>query len=935
VLISGASEPDELRNLANQFEQDLLRRGIDKIGITGVPDQEVAIQVSSNDLESLQLSLDDIGERVGRFSMDMPAGSFGDRDGARELRSLDQRRDAWGFAKLPVISDRDNRIDLGSVATIQRQAMDGQVTLSADGKPTIELSLRRAEKGNSLTAAKILEQWLADTRPTLPPGIELHVYDQSWQLIKDRISLLLNNGAGGLALVVLILYLFLTGRVAFWVALGIPVSFMATLGIMYVAGGSINMISLFALIMALGIIVDDAIVVGEDALAHYQAGEESLLAAEGGARRMLAPVTASSLTTIAAFLPLMIVGGIIGNILFAIPMVIISVILASLIESFFVLPGHLRHAFAHLHHAPARGLRKRLEKGFERFREGVFRPLAVRALDHRGTTLSLSVALLILAIGLLVGGRLSFTFFPTPEAQIIYANASFVSGTPRERVDAFLVHLQETLRTTEASLGEKVLSTAAERPAADPAVEAKERGLGGAAVSGNDADTANARRLIETMVTKHGSTSDREQSQRSGDQFGSVVIELSPSDQRSVRNGEFIKAWREHIEVPPGMESFTITARQAGPPGRDLNVRLTGPRADDLKQAALALAEGLKTIPGVGEIEDDLPYGREQLIYQLTPAGEALGLTVLDLGRQLRTAFDGKLVQLFQDGPDEVEVRVKLPTAERERLTSLERINVRIPSGEFVPLSSVAQWNSRRGFEALRHADGQLAVEVTADIDEAVNNTNRVIASISANTLPELSQRYGVSYTFEGRAAEQADTLADMRRGLIVGLALIYLVLAWVFASYGWPLVVMTAIPLGLVGALTGHWIMGLDLTILSLFGFFGLSGIVVNDSIILVSFYKRLRDSGMGLRDALVEAAVQRLRAVLLTSLTTIAGLTPLLFETSLQAQFLIPMATSIAFGLAFATALILLVIPALLSYYEDLRERWPNPAATTLTSG
>jgi multidrug efflux pump subunit AcrB len=718
--------------------------------------------------------------------------------------------------------------------------------------------------------------------------VELIVYDESWQLIKERIMLLVKNGLGGLVLVVAILYLFLTGRVAFWVAWGIPVSFLATLFILWLAGGSINMISLFALIMALGIIVDDAIVVGEDALAHYKMGEDPLRAAEGGARRMLAPVIASSLTTIAAFLPLMLVGGRIGNILYAIPLVIVSVILASLVESFFVLPGHLRNAFVHSHKTREDSIRGRLDRGFDRFRDSLFRPAARAAVRHRFATVASAMSLLLVAAGLLAGGRINFNFFPSPEAQIITANVTFVAGTPRERVDAFLAHLRETLEETEQAL--------------------------------------DAGPLVSLAVALHGSKAGAGHGGGEGargDQLGALRVELTPPDSRSVRNEELIRAWRERIRLPAGMEGFTITAQRAGPPGRDLNVRLTGPDAEQLKTAALALAETLSGITGVSEVEDDLAYGREQIIYALTPAGEALGLTVAGLGRQLRTAFDGQLVQIFQDGADEVEVRVRLPDAERDRLGSLHRLNVQLPSGESVPLSAVARWETRRGFEVLRHAEGRLAVEVTADVDPRQTPVADVIAVLEAGPLAELQQRFPIDYSFEGRSADQRETLGDMRKGLMLGLLLIYLILAWVFSSYGWPLVVMSVIPFGLTGALFGHWLMGIDLTILSLFGLFGLSGIVVNDSIILVSFYQRLRGEGMAAAEALVEAACQRLRAVLLTSLTTIAGLTPLLFETSFQAQFLIPMATSIAFGLGFATLLVLFVIPALLSIHESVHER------------
>nr|WP_275957831.1 efflux RND transporter permease subunit [Rhabdochromatium marinum] len=884
LLITGLDSAAEMRGLARRFESELIDRGIDKVDINGLPDEEISIEIDHDRLEELGLGLGQIGDRVAAFSRDLPAGSVGRGEGARELRSLDKRRDPLEFATIPVQATAELRVDLGDLARIERQPSDGSVELSYRGQPAVELIVQRAESGDSLEAARVFDEWLEDTRPTLPPRVELLVYDASWKLIRDRIMLLVTNGLGGLLLVVAILYLFLSGRVAFWVAWGIPVSFAATLFLLLLTGGSINMLSMFALIMALGIIVDDAIVVGEDALAHYQMGEAPLLAAEGGARRMLAPVIASSLTTIAAFLPLMLVGGRIGNILGAIPVVIIAVILASLLESFLVLPGHLRNAFVHSHKVRANSLRARLDRAFDAFRERFFRPLATFAIRARFATIASALALLIVAIGLVAGGRVSFTFFPTPEPQILYANATFAAGTPRATVDRFLLHLEDQLYATEQALDQG--------------------------------------RLINLAVAFHGSKAGPG-ARAAADQFGALQVELIEPDLREVRNNAFIKAWRQRLNLPAGLEQLTITSRRVGPPGRDLTVRLTGSDAEQLKSAALDLAETMAGIPGVLEVEDDMAYGREQLIYALTPAGEALGLTVADLGNQLRTAYDGKLVQIFQDGPDEVEVRVRLPRIERDKLASLYRLNIRTPDGRSVPLTAVAEWRSRQGFEVLRHAEGKLAVEVTADVDASRANSDRIIAALEQGPLPELARTHSIHYSFEGRSADQRDTLSDMRKGGLLGLVLIYIILAWVFASYGWPLVVMTAIPFGVSGAFFGHWFMGIDMTILSMFGMFGLSGIVVNDSIILVSFYQRLRTEGLAVQEALVEAACQRLRAVLLTSLTTIAGLTPLLFEKSYQAQFLIPMATSIAFGLAFSTLLVLLVIPALLSLHESAHQR------------
>ncbi|MGK0673431.1 MAG: efflux RND transporter permease subunit [Halothiobacillaceae bacterium] len=889
LLVRGPSVED-LRPWVHQFERELLARGIDRVDITGLPEERIAIEIPTAALETLGLSLVDVGDRINQLARDVPAGIVGDQDGAREVRGLEQRRDALAFEELPIVSNEGGLVRLGDVATIQREARPASLELSEDGEAVVELLLQRAESGHSLKAARILEDWLKATRPTLPPSIKLEVYDQQWELIRDRIQLLISNGLSGLLLVIAILYLFLPGRVAFWVGVGIPTAFLATLALLMLFGGTINMISLFALIMALGIIVDDAIVVGEDADTHRKMGESPEQAALSGARRMFWPVTASSLTTVAAFLPLMLVGGVIGNILFDIPFVMIMVIMASLLESFLILPAHLKTAFAHEAGRKTSRLRERLDLAFERFRERRFRPLVRLALERRGSTVALTLGAVILAIGLLVGGRIPFVFFPAPESQVLYANVTFVAGTPRAQTEAFLRELERSLRETEQQLGGELVQTAVTRLGSTVAVA----GTGVSAM---------------------------------GDQLGSMIVEMVPSEQRQVRNETFLNAWRENVRLPAGLESLTLTSRQSGPPGRDLTIRLSGDDAHRLKDAALELAETLKAIPGVTDTVDDMPFGREQLVYRLTPAGEALGLTTEALGRQLRAAFEGYLAQLVQVGQDELEVRVLLPRDEREHLDVLERMSIRLPSGphagEFVPLAAVATWESRRGFEALRHAEGRLAVEVSAEVNKHQNNANAVIAELKKEVLPRLAERYGIEYSFEGRAADQRETLADMRNGVILGLALIYLILVWVFGSWGWPLVVMTAIPLGLAGAIFGHWVMGIDLTILSMFGLFGLSGIVVNNAIILVSLYSELRAKGMDLHDALIEAACGRLRAVLLTSLTTIGGLTPLLFETSLQAQFLIPMATSIAFGLGFATLLVLFFVPALLYMLENLKAR------------
>ena len=893
LLLYGPFEPHELRTMANRLEDDLLDHGIERIVVGGLPEQQVSIEVPNAELQRLGLSLNQLADRVNAESRDLPAGQAGEQDSARELRAIGQRRDPQGFADIPLHPGGESHLRLGDIADIRQEPRRNQVLLRYDGQPAVELALQRSEDGDSLESAQILNDWLQEVRPTLPPQLNIHVYDQAWQLIDDRIRLLVNNGLSGLVLVLILLYLFLPARVALWVAVGIPTAFMAAMAVFWVIGGSINMISLFALIMALGVIVDDAIVVGEDADAHHRSGEASERASEGAAKRMLWPVVASSLTTIAAFMPLLMVGGIFGNILGDIPVVMICVLIASLLECFVVLPHHLRGAFRPASvRVPGRlanlgkrvdGVRHAFDRRFDQFREGPFRRLSQNALQQRGTTLACALVSVIVTAGLLGSGRIGFSFFPTPEPQVLYANASFVAGTPRDSMVSFMRHLEQTLGETEQALGGE---------------------------------------LILTALTREGEVIGDDGVARQGDNLGSILVELVSPDHRDVRNLAFIREWQSRIQTPPGVDRINITEQQSGPPGKDVDIRLTGADPQQLKEAADALSVALGSIEGVVSTDDDMAWGREQLVYSLTPYGQALGLSIESVGNQLRAAYDGRLAQIYQHKRDEIEVRVQLPRAERESLASLGELTIRLDDGRFVPLRQVVQFSSNQGFEALRHADAQLATDVTADIDASQTTPRQVLDAIGRE-LPALASRYNVRYSFEGRSVDEQETLADMRDGLLIGLMLMYAVLVWVFSSWSTPLIVMSVIPLALVGALLGHWLMGLNLTILSLFGLFGLSGIVVNNSIILVSFYQDQRRRGLAVNDALNEAVVQRVRAVLLTSLTTIGGLLPLLFETSLQAQFLIPMATSIAFGLGFSTLLVLLVVPALLSMLEGWKER------------
>lgn len=881
LLIAGPAL-EQLRPLVKRIERELRANGMARFEVTGLPEEEIAIELAADRLIDLGLSLNDIAAQVGQASTDVPAGSVGDVDMARQLRSTDQQRSVTGFANLTVAGNESGRLlKLGDIAEIKRRWKDDQALIFANGQPAVEITIRRSESEDAIDVAEKLLAWVETAQPTLPPNVEIIAFDEVWKVVDERIGLMISNAFSGILLVIVVLYIFLNGRVAFWVAAGIPVSVLAALVALWLFGGSINVMSLFAFIMTFGIIVDDAIVVAEEAVTLYQQGAGPAAAAERAAVRMFAPVTAASLTTIAAFLPLMAIGGTTGSILFAIPLVVICVIIASLIECFIVLPGHLRVSLQGTAVNQPSKLRRTVDVAVNRFRDEYFRRWCTWSVTHRGTTISLAFAGIILTIGLLAGGRIGFAFFPQPEGTTVTANVRFVAGSPDERADAFLNKAEVALRKVEADSG-------------DPFI---------------------------TLIIKKVGTDIRGSS---GSQLGHIIAEITPGDQREISNAEIVSAWRRSLKLPPGLESFLVIGSQSGPPGSDIDVKFSNQNIDNLKAAALELQEVLREIKGVSGIRDDTSYGREQLIFELSPTGTALGLTSQQLGEQLRTAFEGNLVQIFQDRGEEVEVRVRLAGDERDSLRTLETLPVLLPDGETTALANVARLKYDRGFDSLKHSAGLLAVSVTADVDFSQNNANAIRGRLARDVLPRLTNDYGVSWAFAGDAASQSESVGSISLALPLALLAIYIILAWVFASYVWPFAVLSVIPFGLVGAIFGHWLLGFDVSMLSIFGFFGLSGIVINDSIILVVAFKQLRQQGLSAAEAAIEAGCRRLRAVLLTSITTVAGIMPLLLETALQAQFLKPMVISISFGLIFGTFIVLFLLPAFLVSIESLRAKY-----------
>ncbi len=888
LVISGPYPEHSLKAIGKGIREDLLARGIDKIEIFGGRDEEILVEVSPITLRQINLTLADIAERITAISQDVPSGDIG--SGERQVRSIGLIKDAAGISEIEVKAFDDGRkLTLKNLAQVTDTFAKGGQTASRLGDPAIELNIQRALSADALTVAKVIRDYLKNKTPTLPPNLRIEQYDQSSKLIEDRIALLLKNGVTGLIFVISILFIFLSGRLAFWVMLGIPVSLLATAFIMMLTSQTINMVSLFGLILAIGIVVDDAIVVGEHGEAQADKGLKPLEASVHGANWMAPPVISSSLTTICAFIPLFIIQGVIGDIIRAIPLVVVTVILASLIECFLILPGHIRTSLgtARVGDTWFARYRRWFDSNFFRFRDNIYRRFVVLAIRWRYVTLAAALGALILSIGIVSGGRVGFTFFPSPEADKIYANVVMTAGSQRHDTINMLSELDRALHETALNL---------EGPKNDLIVMSIKK-MGVAVGPG-----AFGRSVADSNVK------------------GGIVVELKPSDERSVRTKELISSWRQTVRSRPGLDSLTIREAQGGPPGRDVDIRMRGGDVSVLKTAAQEVAALLNRSDGVSAITDDLVWGKPQTILEVTPRGRALGFTTETVGQQVRHAIEGSIATRFPRGDEEVTVRVQYPREDVNRAV-LQSLYLRAPNGKEVPLLEVVSEREEQGFARIRREGGAREVAITGDIDKVITNTTEVIETLEVNGLPEIAKKYGLQYKFKGKAEEQQETFGDMRVGAILGLVLIYIVLAWVFGSYTRPFAVMLVIPLGFIGAVIGHLVMGFPLTILSMVALIGLSGIVINDSIIMVSTIDERRRSE-SLTEAIVSGSCDRLRAVVLTSATTIGGLTPLIFETSLQAQFLIPMAVTITFGLGVATVLVLIVVPALVAFLDDVEK-------------
>jgi multidrug efflux pump subunit AcrB len=900
VAVAGDTDEASLKRLGERVRDELLSLGtITKAELLAARPYEVSVEVSELALRRNGLTFDEVAEAVRRSSLDLPGGTIKTEGGEVLLRTKGQAYVGAEFEALPVVTRPDGtRVLLGDVATVVDGFADQDLVARFDGKPAVLVTVFRVGEQDAFAVADAVHEYIARTQPGLPPGIALTAWRDDSALLRSRQDLLVSNALQGLVLVFVLLALLLRFKLAWWAIAGLPVSVLGALWLMPYFDFSLNMISLFAFILVTGILVDDAIVVSENVYTRLCNGEDPLGAAIRGTKEVAVPVTFAMLTTVAAFAPMFDLGGNFRKVWQTIPFIVIACLLFSWLESKFVLPAHLVHVRAprpgDRPHVLARGwgllqwpFQRLLDLGTAR----VYRPLLRLTLRWRYLAVAAACAVLLFVGGLVAGGRIPFRFLPEVEGDNIVALLRMPQGTPA--------------RTTARALARVEAAALALRSE----VDARSSAPGAGSVI----------RHILTTVGDQPYATEQQRNQGGidaafgGANLGEVNIQLAPSEERTVSAVELMGRWRELAgEVPDAVElTYSSSLFNAG---ADVDVRLSHPDMGELEAAATELKERLRSYAGVTDIADSFRAGKRELRLQVRPAAEALGLSLADLAGQVRQGFYGEEAQRIQRGREEIKVMVRYPEAERRSLGDLEAMRIRTPAGDEVPFAAVAEVDASRGYATIRRADRARKVNVTAKVDPAAPVTpGKIVATLTADVLPELRARHpGLGFEFEGQAQEQADTIGSLVRGFAVALFAIFALMAIPLKSYVQPILIMTAIPFGLVGAVLGHILLGMGLSIMSMFGLVALTGVVVNDGIVLVDFVNRARRAGVPLEQAVREVGVARFRPILLTSSTTFIGLLPLISEKSVQAQFLIPMAVSLGFGVLFATAITLLMLPA-----------------------
>ena len=873
----------------------------------GTREYEIGIEISEEKLRRYGLTFEQVAASVRKSSFNLAGGTLRTVGEEIRIRTVGRKYTGPELAEIVVLASPDGEIiTLDRLATIHDDFAQDPIFATIDDKPAMFIQIAKTEAEDAIKISNAVQAFVEEKAALLPPDVQIAVFYDTTDSLRARISLLTRNGVIGLCLVFFMLWLFLDLRLSFWAGLGIPISIAGAMFLLWSIGATINMISLFGLIMVLGIVVDDAIVVGEAIYVHRKRGEPPLQAAINGVSEVAMPVLAAVTTTIVAFIPLSYVGGVMGKFVSILPMVVISCLLISLVESLLMLPAHLSHL-------PDLNRKKRLWGIFaliERFRSGVsngletfiekrYIPFIRLVLNWRYVSLSIAIAVLILSVGLVQGGLVKFQVFPKLDGFVITSTVEFPEGTPPDVTGKALNQLESAFA-----------QVAAETPTVSGAPLVRQRlKLVGQALSG-------------TMGA-------------SGPHMGSVQIILLPSEDRGIHSNDLLIAWEKAVGGIPGVKSLTFEGMQAGPSGAEIEVWLQGMDMGELQLAAGELQEALKEYKGVYQIRSDYSQGKNELQLTLKPEATTLGLTVQDLASQINAGFFGREAFRLQRGKDDIRVKVRYTAAERSQVSDFEKVHIRTQDGREVPLLSVANIDFAPGFSTITRTDGLRRITVTAEVNNKIANSGEIFEQLGKTTFRSLNEKYPDVYlSMQGAKKNSRESFASLTVGFPIAMVGIFVIIATIFRSYVQPFVILFTIPFGIIGAILGHLLLGYNLSMMSIFGMVALSGVVINDAIVLIERINENLGAGQSFFEAIVQGGARRFRAIFLTSISTVGGLLPLIVETDMQAKFLIPMALSVAGGVVFATGLTLILIPSLLVIVNDGRRvvtkgisgKWPS---------
>ena len=887
LAVTGPMSATDLKVYAEQIKDRLLLvPEISQVDIEGFSEHQIRIELAAHTLYQYGLSVADIATVISRQSINLPAGSIETRDQNVLIRFVDERRTVQAFEELMVVGNRSGaEIRLGDIAHItDRFELDEHKILFNDQRAAI-LKVSKTKTEDSLIIGEAVKAFVEQAQQTAPHGVRFTLTEDMFSIVRDRLDLLLKNGLQGLILVAITLWLFFNFRFSFWVVMGLPVSFLGTIFFMPILGQSLNMLTMVGLLIAIGLIMDDAIVISENIATHLRNGKSALQAAIDGTQEVGMGIFSSFLTSFCMFAPLaFLLEGKIGAVLKVMAIVLILTLIVSLIEAFLILPHHMAHSVDQLQHSTPNRFRQWFDKQIEWIRHQIVGRVVDWVINWRYLFIGLLIATFIGSIGMLASGNVKFTGFPEIDGDIIEARILLPQGTPLARTEAVVEQITAALERVNVELTPM---------------------------------QPNGQSLLENTKVQFNHNPDAHEV---GPHVATVTADLLTAEERIGLLDDIIGRWRSEVGDLPDVLSINFKEPVIGPGGLPIDIRLQGDDFNELTAASLELQTWLNRYQGVFDLTDDLRPGKPEIRLRLKEGALALGFDAATIANQLRSAYYGYTASEIQVGPESYEIDVRLAPLDRDSLADFDYFTLTAQDGQQVPLSAVVQIEMERGYARIQRIDNQRTVTIQGDVDSRVLNVNELFQTLKQDFLPEFQQRHPlITVSLEGSMQENAKTGGSALQAFLLGLLGIFVLLSFQFRSYLEPLTVMIAIPFSFIGVIWGHWLMGFDITMPSVIGFISLAGIVVNDSILLVEFLKMRVREGLSIHEAAGSASRERFRAVLLTSLTTIAGLIPILSETSLQAQILIPLVTSLVFGLIASTFLVLLVVPALYTILED----------------